>query len=229
MNKESIKIDTDKLGIVFPAYYMRMPGMFERFIGKLTNLKNTYIFSIVTVGGISGRVLDRFSEAISMRDGKLAAGFVVRMPANYIDSADAMPLFLQRRMFHKWRKKADKIADYVRNGRSGLKEKFNPLMTRLFSKSIDKQYLIGGLSPDIDKNFWADDKCDGCGNCVKICPVQNIKMVNEKPVWQHHCEKCLACIQWCQKQAIQFKNVTMKRKRYHHPDVKILDMLKWKK
>lgn len=226
MDEESIETEAGALGIVTPAYYMRMPGIVDGFIGKLTNLQPKYIFAVVTVGGIAGGILDRLSEALSRRGGKLAAGFVVRMPANYIDSADAPPLFLQKYMFRRWEKKADRIADCVVHRRSGRMEKFNPLMTALFSKSIDKAYLAGELDPDVDKNFWADDKCNACAICMRICPVSNIEMVGDRPVWQHHCQKCLACIQWCPKEAIQFKDVTLKRKRYHHPRVKLSDMLK---
>jgi len=226
MDKETIKTDADVLGIVSPAYYMRIPAIVERFIGKLTNLQSKYIFAIVTVGGIAGGVLGRLSEEIGLRGGNLAAGFVVRMPANYIYSADTLPLFLQKRMFRKWQKRAGKIADYVRGGKRGRMEKFNPVMTLLFARIIEKHYLRGELNPDIDKNFRADDKCNGCDICSRICPVGNIEMVGDKPVWQHHCEKCLTCIQWCPKEAIQFGNVTIKRKRYHHPDVKLADILK---
>ncbi len=226
INKETIEIDADVFGIVSPVYYMRMPGIVERFIDKLTNLQSKYVFVIVTIGGVAGGILDRFSEALSRRGGSLATGFVVRMPANYIHDADALPLFLQKRMFRNWDKRVDKIADYVLNGRSGRMEKLSPLMTLLFEKSIEKKYLRGELNQDIDKNFWTDDKCNGCGICVKICPVSNIVINSDRPVWQHHCEKCLTCIQWCPKEAIQFKDVTLKRKRYHHPDVKLSDMFK---
>lgn len=226
MAEDNIKTDAGVFGIVCPTYYMRMPGIVERFIAKLTNLQQKYIFVIVTMGGIAGGILERFSEKVSQRGGDLAAGFVVRMPANYIDAASPPPLFLQKRMFRAWEKKADKIAECVLQGMAGGREKFNPLMTFLFSKSIDKQYLGGGLNPDIDRNFRADDKCNGCGICVKVCPVGNIEMADDKPAWRHHCEKCLACIQWCPRQSIQFKDVTLKRKRYHHPDVKLSDMLK---
>jgi ferredoxin/flavodoxin len=227
MDKETITTDADVIGIVTPAYYMRIPRIVERFIGKLTDLQSKYIFVIVTVGGVAGGILDRLSEAIGSRGGKLAAGFVVRMPANYIHDAGALPVFLQKMMFRNWKKRADKIADHISNRKIGLQAKFNPVMTNIFSKRIDKQYLGGGLSPDIDMNFWTDNKCNGCRICLRVCPTRNIIMANDKPAWQHHCEKCLTCIQWCPKQAIQFKNVTVKRKRYHHPDVKLSDVLKW--
>jgi MinD superfamily P-loop ATPase len=67
-------------------------------------------------------------------------------------------------------------------------------------------------------------KCDGYGICSRICPVDNIKMVDGAPSWQH-CERCMACLQWCPKEAIEFDENSIGRKRYHHPDVVISDML----
>ena len=57
MAEETIKTGADTIGIVSPAYYMRIPGIVARFIGKLTNLQSKYIFVIVTVGGIAGGIL----------------------------------------------------------------------------------------------------------------------------------------------------------------------------
>jgi len=65
----------------------------------------------------------------------------------------------------------------------------------------------------------------GCQNCSRICPVKNIKIVDDKPSWQHHCEFCLACFHWCPEKAIissELENTI----RYHHPDVEISDMLR---
>ena len=139
IDKESIRTDAGTVGIVSPAYYTRMPGIVERFIGKLTGLQGKYIFAIITVGGIAGDVLQRLSEAIDKRGGKLSAGFIVRMPANYIHDGGALPLFLQKMMFRSWNKKADKIAGAIQSGNNVLTENFNPVMTLLFSRTIEKK------------------------------------------------------------------------------------------
>jgi ferredoxin len=224
-DRERIKTGADTLGIIFPAYYTQMPKIVEKFIGKLSGIETKYIFTVVTVGGIAGGVLNHVSEKLVRVNGSLAAGFIVRMPANYIHNSNALPPFLQNRMFRKWQRKADEIADYINSGESGRRESFNPVMTFLFTKNLEKRYRKGALSPDIDKNFHVDDTCTGCGTCEKVCPVGNIKLVDGKPLWQNHCEKCLACIQWCPKEAIQYGTVTQKRKRYHHPEVNLADML----
>ena len=35
----------------------------------------------------------------------------------------------------------------------------------------------------------------------------------------NNCIYCLACIQWCPMQAINFGNYNLKDKQYHHPEV----------
>ena len=224
-DKETIAIEADTIGLVFPAYYTRIPGIVERFIGKIDGLQNKYIYAVVTVGGIAGSILQRFSEIIGKRGGVLTTGFIVRMPANYIDNNDALPLFIQKRIFKRWKKQLPKVADAIRQRKSSIQKRFNPVMTLLFSGMIEKQYRAGELNPDVDTNFWVDDKCLGCGTCARICPSGNIILLDDRPVWQHHCDKCLACIQWCPQQAIQFSDKTLKRTRYHHPEIKLNDML----
>ena len=78
----------------------------------------------------------------------------------------------------------------------------------------------------MDSYFHLTGKCNGCGICSRICPVSNIEMVDDKPTWQHRCEQCCACVQWCPKEAILFNGKTVTGKRFHHPDVKISDLLR---
>ncbi len=77
-------------------------------------------------------------------------------------------------------------------------------------------------------SFRSNNKCNGCGICMKICPVNNIEMVDNKPKWFEHCVLCFACLQWCPKEAINAGSVTEGMPRYHHPDVNISDIIKQK-
>jgi len=80
-----------------------------------------------------------------------------------------------------------------------------------------KYFLFGYLPfifahvPQMDKSFFADEKCTGCRICAKICPAQNIGLVKEKPQWEHHCEQCFACIQWCPEN--QFNTADIRRRK----------------
>ena len=79
--------------------------------------------------------------------------------------------------------------------------------------------------PGADRSFRSDEKCNGCGICARVCPVGNIKMSDKKPVWQHHCENCIACYVWCPKEAITGEIVAY-NELYHHPGVRLSDMLR---
>ena len=45
-------------------------------------------------------------------------------------------------------------------------------------------------------------KCTGCQNCVEVCPVNAIKMENEKAVVSDECTECGACVDECPSEAI---------------------------
>jgi len=47
------------------------------------------------------------------------------------------------------------------------------------------------------------DKCDGCGTCVEICPVEGIELVDEKAINdEEKCIECGACVEECPNDAI---------------------------
>ena len=72
---------------------------------------------------------------------------------------------------------------------------------------------------------WVDEnRCNGCGICARVCPVNNIKIIDERPNWQHQCETCLACYVWCPNDAI-YGDAVDYANRYHHPNVRISEML----
>jgi len=257
MDKESIKTDADAIGILFPVYHGDIPFIIRRFITKMDNMDKKYIFGICTYGDSPGLSIKYLDEIIKSHGGKLAAGFAVNMPYNYITPSFSFVLkgffksFVlreiaiekQREMFINCKKKLESIYEFIHSRKEGLFETSAEIIEHLVDFLNLKETLgktvwlkIAGFEGHInlpfqeslqlmDYGFRCDNKCNRCGICSKICPVKNIKMVDGSPVWQHHCEQCFACLQWCPKEAIQFGSRTSHGKRYHHPDVKVSDMM----
>jgi len=226
VNNDEILVNEQIIGIIFPAYYMTMPRIVERFISKLQGIAGKYIFSVITVAGIAGNINKKIGQAIKKSGGELSSSFIVKMPANYIDSSDALPVYLQNIILSRSKKKMCKIATKIKMRKTGYFEKINPIGTLIFATMIAKNRALEFDIPNIDSYFWTDDRCTLCGTCQKICPVGNIIISNQSVRWKGNCEKCFSCIQWCSEASIQFSNKTLKRKRYHHPDVTLAEIIK---
>lgn len=101
-----------------------------------------------------------------------------------------------------------------------------PVFKMRYQKLSQTSHLpFRDLIPLADRSFRTNEKCNQCGICAKVCPVNNIKIVSGRPEWQHHCETCYGCYQWCPQEAI-YGEIVKYNERYHHPDVKISDMLR---
>ncbi|HBY20906.1 MAG: hypothetical protein A2Y24_04425 [Clostridiales bacterium GWE2_32_10] len=224
IGENNIRIDAKAIGIVFPVYMWGVPLIVERFIKKIENLNEKYIFAIVTYGGMPGSAINILEKIIERCGGKLSAGFKVHMPGNYTPMYGAIAKEKQQKLFDNWDKKVKIIAEYVKFNKQGKKENNNMLINFIFSGIIYK--ILAKNIPKMDKQFWSDEKCNECGICQKVCPVNNIEMIDSKPSWKGNCEQCFACLQWCPEKAIQYGKNTSTRERYHHPNANISDIIK---
>ena len=78
--------EADRVGIVCPVYFTGLPLMVASFAGRLDLSRSIYTFSVVTLGGFGGSsALRQLDGILKKRSGRgLDAGFMVRMPGNYI-------------------------------------------------------------------------------------------------------------------------------------------------
>lgn len=58
--------------------------------------------------------------------------------------------------------------------------------------------------PSVDKT-----KCNGCGECVDVCPVSVFEMQSGKsePINQDECLGCESCVEVCEQSAITLEEV----------------------
>ena len=64
------------------------------------------------------------------------------------------------------------------------------------------------------KPFYADDKCEGCGKCAKMCPLAAITMEHGRPTWAGECTMCGRCYHACPKHAVQYGRYTKNKGQY---------------
>ncbi len=212
----------DTIGIIFPVYMFGLPLIVADFLRTLKVKKGTYIFSVATLGGLSGRAHSLARKILKAAGNDLACGFSVIMPGNYTPLYGAITKEQQDKIFRREKARVKEIAQLVREHKSGIFEE-KPFLANFLLYVL--LYRVGSAQiPSSAKGFWITDVCTKCGRCAKVCPVVNIEMENGKPRWLDHCQHCMACLQWCPVEAIQYKKTTLGKKRYHHPDVNDKDI-----
>ncbi len=253
IDSPEIKTESDTIAIVFPAYFTQLYGIpliVERFLKKLEDIKTKYIIAVCSYGGytfVNGLpTLKNTARLIKSLGGCLWAGFPVRMPMNNLDY-DHIPVPINRNhdtILKKADKKLENICRRIirkkKTSFRAAKAVINFLLTPMYyllTKYImvqlkkdahepeDSPADFRELIPLTDRSMTVTDKCTGCGTCVRVCPVHNIKLENKRPVWLHHCEMCFACDEWCPEGAIHHWS-RADGVKYRHPDTKLSDMLK---
>jgi ferredoxin/flavodoxin len=211
------------IGFVYPVYMFGLPLIVADFLKAVEINPAAYVFSVATLGGLKGRAHSLAREILKKRGINLACGFSVIMPGNYTPLYGAFSRPRQEKMFARQKIKTHEIADYVSCQKHGRVEEKPFLLNLLLYKMLYK----GGSRriPLSAKGFWITAACTQCGLCAKICPVQNIQMQDGQPYWLTHCQHCMGCLQWCPVEAIQYRKLTIGKKRYRHPDVGVLDIM----
>lgn len=211
----------ESIGFVFPVFYVGLPRLVKRFVQKLNILRGTYCFAFITFGGNEADTLGMLEDILKEKGVYLSYATGVIMPGNYIVKYQAFAPDVVQKLIKDAMEKADEVAEAIA-GCKLLPVKRN---AKLLSKIANRSYLYKSMA-NWDEKFKVTEKCNGCGLCAKVCCVCNIKIEDRRPLWQHHCERCLACIQWCPCEAIEYGKKTIGRRRYHNPNVVSEDIIK---
>ena len=217
----AVTISGEVLGIVTPIYMYNIPHIVVDFIRNIENAG--YLFIVFAGAGELGTGIRETLNLLKSRNLALSALFNVPMPSNYTpygcpDEEKRISLLA------KAEDRVDEIVETVSHrGRfidstnsSAFETWVHPgILYRLGYKQIHT----------FDKSFYADEKCNGCSICQKVCPVNNITMSDNRPLWHNRCQQCYACLQWCPQHSIQAGKKTVGIERYHNPHVTVNDII----
>ncbi|MDR0766880.1 MAG: EFR1 family ferrodoxin [Methanosarcinales archaeon] len=200
----------ESIGLVFPVYMFKPPRIVLEFIQKMP--KSNYIYAVATCGNSPGKTLSVVKNSLLENGNTLSAGYIVSLVSNFIVLPKTKSDSYVEKAFKKAESKTQEIAMNVQKKTSHFDKEMpgvivKPVSWLLFNPAYKRIPVLG-------KFFSVNDKCNHCGICRDVCPVQNIKMTAAKPVFLHECEMCFSCISWCPQKAINWTPLTKYRKRY---------------
>jgi ferredoxin len=212
----------DSVGLFFPVHIWGVPGLVLDFVSRLKVEPETYLYAVAVNAGQVSRTLIQLAVFCRKAGMNLAAGVEVKLPSNYIPWGGPGDGDEIANRISRARTKLEEVAIRFKNKERWGVER-GPLWQRILFTALYR--LSFGQVPGMDKKFTVDEACNGCAICVRVCPVANIDLHENRPRWHHRCTQCLACLQWCPQKAIQMGARTSGYDRYHHPEVLLRDVL----
>jgi len=205
---EAVK-NEDMLVFAYPVQYSTVPKILRDFISDNKELwKNKRIFVIATMGLFSGDGAGVLGRLLQKYEAEILGGLHLKMPDSIGDEKVLKrPLEKNRELVKKAEEKIKKAVQLLESGKptqEGIGVLYRMagfLGQRLYFGHKTKYYS--------DRLRVDEDKCIGCGKCEKLCPMNNIKIVDKK-VWQNNqCTMCYRCINNCPKQAMTLLGKTV--------------------
>lgn len=212
-NQNYLEIHSDTPFIlVCPIFAWRIPRIVEEYLQRTTLSGNKKVYLLVTTCGSSGNA-GNYAEALFLSLNKKWMGWhTFHMPGSYVAFMENPDLERAEEMNCMAKSQLAELIPFIKreeklpSPRITLAGKFmswaaNPFFYR---------FIIGR------PGFYATDQCVGCGKCAKVCPLNNIQMIDGAPKWGNTCTHCMACIHQCPKQAVEFRKITVGKNRYYN-------------
>ncbi|MDR2547724.1 MAG: EFR1 family ferrodoxin [Lachnospiraceae bacterium] len=201
-----------RICVCYPIYGSRMPRIFKEFVIKHQELfHNKEIIIIIT-------------QLIASGDG--ARAFIDVFPKNYFQVIYAEHINMPNNVCNFFLLK-------VKNGEENNKmlaradKKINKTCTRIKDGVIIRRGfnivsralgLLQGIFENTMNNKGKSIKthaaCNGCGLCVRHCPMKNLHLDEKKITHDDNCSICYRCVNLCPQKAITTFFHTRPRKQY---------------
>ena len=218
MKNEEYDFTDSEVGIIFPIYGLCIPPFIENFIKKI-NVEADYFFALATYGFFPGAVCGQLS-VLHTKNGR---GFDyinrIRMAENCITFSD---MAKQEGDSAKQQKAIDKLLSDIASGKSFVRG--DSFFKRMMTANHLKKYEYSTGAGITDK-VTVSEECTGCGTCQKVCPMDNIKLSEGKPVFGRNCVSCGGCLQNCPANALHHKEEKSSA-RYRNPHVELKELIK---
>lgn len=213
--------ENEILGFVIPTYFGVLPRIVSEFFDKVEIIagNSNYIFLVDTYGFHYGNLSPELEKLLKKKIGRAQnADYVIQMVDNWVPQFDLTD------------------QDYVKDAEEKAEKLIAPVVDKIAARTevrvkgewpapmlmmMKAAYRSGSRT----KNFSANDSCIGCGLCERQCPMEVIKLRDNRPGWEKDsCTVCLGCLHRCPVNAISYTKATVGHGQYYNkktdPDIK---------
>lgn len=208
---------------VFPVHAWGVPRVVEEFIERLASDTpdggaGSVHHMVATCGDDIGRTDRLWAAMIRARGWRVGGVFSLTMPNTYVclpgfdtDSAELAADKLDSASAGI-EAIASRIADNRADGMRQVTPGSMPWAKSHILRPLFNAFLMSPRGFRVDRG-----KCNSCGVCSSVCPMDNITVDGSCPRWGSDCTMCLACYHRCPHDAIGYRCFTRGKGRYIHP------------
>jgi ferredoxin len=227
IRNEEVKVKTPKVGFIFPIYAWGLPRIVSDFVQKLKIPHGSYVFAVATCVAIPGNTLKELKTTLGKNEINLNSGFVTRAESASLMKMNALDniikfLDTKRNKIKYVNDRMHEIVDCIKKEKNMAPETSN-WSAGVFGSAFHRMGINAFKTKGSE--FTINEDCSKCGTCLKVCPRNNIELLETGPKFNNDCELCHACIQWCPKFAIRHSDFDPLRKQYRNPNIVLSDIM----
>lgn len=199
------------IGFCAPTHGFNMPPVVLKFLSKFPKVKKADVFILNTragmklyklfLPGLSG-MAQLFPALILILKGFRIVGMQpLDLPSNWILLHPGLKKTVVDSIYERCQHIVNNFAINILEG----KRKYKALLSLPVDLAIIPiglgYYFFGRFF--LAKTLVATDACTNCNICVSKCPVEAIKIIDERLFWTYKCESCMRCVNICPHRAIE--------------------------
>ncbi len=196
--------------IISPVHGFNFPKITLDFIRRFPEGKNKIVLMNTRAGmrigkfvtpGLTGIAFMLSTLILKSKGHKIIGWIPFDMPSNWISIHPALREKTVKYLHERSHSKLEKYITRIFSGRKAYPAYKDLIQDILISPISILYYLFGRFA--FAKSFYASINCDNCKLCIKSCPVNAIKEINDRPYWTFDCESCMKCMNACPEKAIE--------------------------